>query len=89
MSNPVNYDTWQSIRQAIQAKQLRCDYAKLPQSFEYDAVKNLYSNYRQWFATHNIRSRVLASKAQTFQQLLDAIDKAQNEDIKKFSSLER
>jgi hypothetical protein len=58
----------------ITARQHKTDYSKLPALFEYDAVKYLYSIIKPHFDKRDIKRRITASKATTFEDLLHALD---------------
>ena len=60
-------------KQQIEAVQQRRNWASLPASFEYDQVKFLFNRIKPHFAKNEIRSRIAASKATTFVELLSAI----------------
>ena len=60
-------------KQKIEAVRQRRDWTALPADFERDQVSFLYKSIKPHFGRNEIRSRIAASKAQTFAELLGAI----------------
>jgi len=60
-------------REKVTIKRACYDWEKLPRSFEAEAVQRLYSDIRKHFARDDIKQRIAASKAITFDELLEAI----------------
>lgn len=50
------------------------DWKSLPASFEMDAVRAAFSDCKPHFSKDEIRQRIRASKATTFEELIEAVD---------------
>jgi hypothetical protein len=58
----------------------RRDWSQLPQGYELDAVKAAYRDIKPYFDRRDIAARVAASKATTFEELRQAVERMQHID---------
>lgn len=58
----------------IEAVKVRRDWTALPASFEADQVKFLFTLIKPHFSKNEIRARIAASRAHTFDDLLSAVE---------------
>lgn len=68
---------------AVGEKQSLRDWDKLPKDFEMEAVKGLFIANKWRFEKYNIKSRIRASAASTFEDLIAAIKLAKIEHDKR------
>jgi hypothetical protein len=59
------------------ARRDRRDWSQLPHGYEHDAVQAAYRDVKPYFDRRDIAARVAASKATTFEELRQAIDRMQ------------
>ena len=60
-------------REKVTIKRACHDWDKLPRSFEAEAVQKTYADIKAHFTRADIKQRIAASKAITFDELLEAI----------------
>lgn len=67
-------DTTNWMAQKVQERQAKRDWSKLPVQFEQDQVKHLFREFKDYLtARGDIKTRIKASKATTFAELLKAV----------------